>query len=153
MLKDGDPVPHGTLVLDDGSTLDLADTAGRALLLYCYPRADTPGCTVEAQEFSEAAPDFDAIDVRVVALSKDTPAKLAKFRAKYDLGIILASDAEGHVIEDLGAWVEKNMYGKKSMGIERSTFLFDASGRLVRQWRKVRARGHAAEVLAAARAL
>ena len=153
MISIGDAIPDATLTLDDGSTITIAETGGRPLVLYLYPRADTPGCTTEAQDFTALAGDFDAIPARVVALSKDTPAKLAKFRAKYALGVVLASDADGHLIEDLGAWVAKSMYGKTSMGIERSTFLFDAQGRLVEQWRKVKVKDHAASVLAAARAL
>ena len=153
MLNEGDPIPAGTLTASDGSAIDLAALVGRPLVVYFYPRADTPGCTTEAQEFSASIGDFDAAGARVIGVSKDTPAKLDKFAAKYDLGVLLASDAEGHVIEDFGAWVEKSMYGRTSMGIERSTFLFGADGTLVRAWRKVKVKDHAAEVLAAVRAL
>lgn len=153
MINEGDPLPQATLDLADGTSVDLADFAGRPLVLYCYPRADTPGCTTEAQDFTARIGDFNAIDTRVIGLSKDSVAKLGKFRDKYDLGVILASDPDGALIEALGSWVEKSMYGKTSMGIERSTFLFAANGTLARVWRKVKVKGHADEVLAAARAL
>ncbi|MFM6853838.1 MAG: peroxiredoxin [Sphingopyxis sp.] len=123
------------------------------MVLYFYPKADTPGCTNEAKDFSDLMPEFDAIGTRVIGISKDSPKKLAKFAEKYALGVLLASDADGQVTETMGAWVEKSMYGRVYMGIERCTFLFGADGRLIRQWRKVKVKGHAADVLAAARAL
>jgi peroxiredoxin Q/BCP len=153
MINAGDPLPQATLDLADGTSVNLADFAGRPLVLYAYPRADTPGCTTEAQDFTARIDDFNAINTRVIGLSKDSVAKLGKFRDKYDLGVILASDPEGALIEALGSWVEKSMYGKTSMGIERSTFLFAADGTLTQVWRKVKVKGHADEVLAAARAL
>lgn len=153
MLNEGDPIPAAALLNSDGTALNLADLAGRALVLYFYPKADTPGCTNEAKDFSAVISDFDAIDVRVIGVSKDSPKKLAKFAEKYSLGVLLASDENGHVTEDFGAWVEKSMYGRNYMGIERCTLLFDAAGKLVRQWRKVKVKGHAEDVLAAARAL
>jgi thioredoxin-dependent peroxiredoxin len=153
MINAGDPLPQATLDLADGTSVNLADFAGRPLVLYAYPRADTPGCTTEAQDFTARIDDFNAINTRVIGLSKDSVAKLGKFRDKYDLGVILASDPEGALIEALGSWVEKSMYGKTSMGIERSTFLFAADGTLKQVWRKVKVKGHADEVLAAARAL
>ncbi len=152
-LQPGDPLPAATLHLPDGSAFALTDTGGRPLVLYFYPRADTPGCTVEAQDFSALMPDFDAAGARVIAVSKDPPAKLAKFAAKYTLGVTLASDADGDLIERCGCWVEKSMYGRTSMGIERATLLFGGDGRLVQSWRKVKVKGHAEIVLAAVRSL
>ena len=153
MLNEGDPLPAVTLRDSNGDTLDLATLGGRPLVLYFYPKADTPGCTNEAKDFSELLPDFDALAAPVVGISKDAPKKLARFAEKYSLGVLLASDEGGTVTEDFGAWVEKSMYGRTYMGIDRATFLFGTNGRLERQWRKVKVKGHAAEVLAAARAL
>ena len=146
----GEPLPDVTLTMMDGSTQSLASRKGRALVLYFYPKDDTAGCTKEAQTFGDLADDFAAIGVDLLGVSKDSPAKHAKFTAKYDLKIPLATD-DGSVLEAFGAWVEKSLYGRKYMGIDRSTFLFDASGTLVREWRKVRVPGHAEAVLAAAR--
>lgn len=146
----GEPLPDVTLTMMDSSTQSLASRKGRALVLYFYPKDDTPGCTKEAQTFGVLAGDFAAIGVDLLGVSKDSPAKHAKFTAKYDLKIPLATD-DGSVLEAFGAWVEKSLYGRKYMGIDRSTFLFDASGTLVREWRKVRVPGHAEAVLAAAR--
>ena len=153
MLNEGDLIPASTLTMSDGSSVDLATLTGAPLVVYFYPKADTPGCTNEAKDFSALITDFDALGAKVIGVSKDKPAKLAKFAEKYALGVLLASDAEGTVIEDWGVWVEKSMYGKKYMGIERATFLFAADGRLVRIWHNVKVKGHAEEVLAAARAL
>ena len=153
MLNEGERIPAATLTMSDGSTVNLAGLDGRPLVLYFYPKADTPGCTNEAKDFSALAGDFDAIGVRVIGVSKDSPKKLAKFAEKYALSVLLGSDENGHVTEDFGAWVEKSMYGKSYMGIERCTFLFNGEGALVKQWRKVKVKGHADEVLAAARAM
>ena len=153
MLNDGDMLPAAALLGSDGAPIDLAALAGKPLVIYFYPKADTPGCTNEAKDFSALAPDFAALNVPVIAVSKDAPKKLAKFADKYGLAVTLASDEGGHVTEDFGSWVEKSMYGKTYMGIDRSTFLFDADGKLARVWRKVKVKGHAEEVLAAARAL
>lgn len=128
-----------------------ADLNGRAAVIYFYPKDDTPGCTKEAQAFRDAAGDFAAAGVTVVGISKDSVAKHDKFKAKHDLNFVLASDAESDVCERFGVWVEKSMYGKKYMGIERATFLVDANGTVRRAWRKVKVPGHAAEVLAAAK--
>lgn len=146
----GDALPDVPLTMMDGSTHSLAARKGRGLVLYFYPRDDTPGCTKEAQAFGELASEFAAIGVDILGVSKDTPAKHAKFTAKYGLKIPLATD-DGSVLEAFGAWVEKSLYGRKYMGIDRSTFLFDAGGRLVREWRKVRVPNHAETVLEAAR--
>lgn len=135
-----------------------ADGAGRATLsgptvLYFYPKADTPGCTSEAKDFSDHADDFAAAGVTVIGVSKDPVKKLDRFKAKYDLKVVLASDEEAGVTEAFGVWVEKSTYGKTYMGIERATFLIDATGIVRRVWRKVSVKGHAAEVLTAAQAL
>lgn len=152
-IEQGDTLPKGTLVAADGSDIVLPEWgAGAPFVLYFYPKDDTSGCTREAQDFTAAMPEFTALGVKVLGISKDPPAKHQKFTAKYDLTVPLATD-EGALMEALGVWVEKSMYGKKYMGIERSTFLFDASGTLVRAWRKAKVPGHAAEVLAAAKAL
>jgi peroxiredoxin Q/BCP len=154
-IAEGAPLPDVSLTLMDGTTRRLADIAGgRPLVVYFYPKDDTPGCTREAQDFSALAESFAAAGVALVGVSKDTPAKHAKFTAKYDLQVPLASDDEANtVLEAFGAWIEKSMYGKKYMGIERSTFLFAADGTLVRAWRGVKVPGHADEVLSAAKAL
>jgi thioredoxin-dependent peroxiredoxin len=153
MLTEGDPIPVATLTLADGSPIDLATLSGRPLVLYFYPKADTPGCTNEAKDFSGLIADFDALGARVIGVSKDSPKKLARFADKYALGVALASDEGGQVTEGFGAWVEKSMYGKNYMGIERCTFLFGGDGKLARIWRNVKVKGHADEVLAAARTL
>ncbi len=152
-MNEGDPIPPSRLTLSDGTPLDLAAMIGHPLVVYFYPKADTPGCTSEAQEFTAIIGGFDALGARVVGVSRDAPAKLARFADKYGLGVLLAADEDGSVTEAWGVWVEKQMYGRQYMGVERATFLFDAGGRLARTWRNVRVKGHAAEVLAAARAL
>lgn len=131
----------------------LADLKGKPVVLYFYPKDDTSGCTKEAQAFSALASDFTAAGATVIGVSKDSLASHAKFTAKYDLTVVLGSDPEGQVIEAYGAWVEKSMYGRTYMGIERSTFLIAADGTLSRIWRKVKVPGHAEDVLAAVRAL
>lgn len=153
-IEQGDALPGSALVAADGSAIALPEWgAGAPFVLYFYPKDDTSGCTREAQDFTAAMPEFAALGVKVLGISKDPPAKHQKFTAKYDLTVPLATDEDGALMEALGVWVEKSMYGKKYMGIERSTFLFDASGTLVRAWRKVKVPGHAAEVLDAAKAL
>ena len=122
-------------------------------VVYFYPKADTPGCTNEARDFSEHADAFAAAGVTVIGVSKDPVKKLDRFKAKYDLKVVLASDEESGVTEAFGVWVEKSMYGKTYMGIERATFLIDGAGVVRRVWRKVSVKGHAAEVLAAAQSL
>ena len=148
----GDHAPDFTMPGDTGP-VSMADLKGKIVVLYFYPKDDTSGCTNEAKGFTEAATEFDAIGAVVVGASKDTVASHAKFRAKYGLTLLLGSDADGDVIERYGAWVEKNMYGRKYMGIERATFLIDRDGVVRRVWRKVKVPGHVAEVLAAATAL
>lgn len=152
-LTEGAMIPDLALVGADGGAVRLRDFVGRPLVLYFYPKDDTPGCTREAQDFTTAKGDFDAKGAALLGISKDSPAKHAKFAAKYDLTVPLATDEDSQVLEAFGAWVEKSMYGKSYMGIERATFLFDAQGTLVRAWRKVKVPGHVAEVLAAVQAL
>ena len=136
-----------------GGPLRLADFKGRALVLYFYPKDDTSGCTKEAQEFSAAIDDFAKAGAAVVGVSKDSLVKHEKFKTKYDLTVQLASDPEGEVIERYGSWVEKSLYGRKYMGIDRSTFLIGKDGVVRRIWRKVKVAGHAADVLKAAQGL
>jgi len=149
----GDKAPDFTLPQDGGTDVTLSDLRSKAVVLYFYPRDDTPGCTVEAIDFTALAPQFEAAGAVVVGISKDTVAKHGKFRAKHDLGIALLSDVQGEVCEAYGVWVEKTMYGRSSMGIERATFLIGPDGKLAQIWRKVKVPGHANEVLEAARAL
>ena len=151
-LNAGDAAPDFSLNGDSGP-ITLADFAGRKLVLYFYPKDDTPGCTTEGQDFSALAPKFAAADTAIIGVSRDTVAAHAKFRAKHGLAVGLGADDEGKVTEAYGVWVEKSMYGKKYMGIERSTFLIGRDGKIARVWSKVKVPGHAAEVLAAAEAL
>ena len=148
MIGQGDSVPTMTVKLSDGSTLDLASGA---TLLYFYPKDDTSGCTREAQDFTALAPEFAKTGVRVVGVSRDPMAKHDKFIAKYSLAVPLASDADGAISDAFGTWVQKSMYGRKYMGMERATFLL-RDGKVVRAWPKVKVPGHAAEALAAAKA-
>jgi len=148
---EGDKAPDFELETADGP-VRLADYAGKALVLYFYPKDDTTGCTKEAQEFSALAPEFSKAGVALVGVSKDSLKAHAKFTAKYDLKLPLGSDPEGVVVEAYGSWVEKSLYGRKYMGIDRSTFLIK-DGVVRRIWRKVKVAGHAADVLAAAKAL
>lgn len=147
-----DTLPDVTLTAIDGRPLPLRDQP-LPLVVYFYPKDDTAGCTREAQDFSALASDFAAAGTAVIGVSKDPPAKHEKFVAKYDLLVTLASDEDGSACEAFGTWVQKSMYGRQYMGIERATFLFGRDGQLVRAWRKVKVPGHAAEVLAAAGAL
>ncbi len=153
-MNEGDTIPDVTLTMADGSDRSLASFVGTPFVLYFYPKDDTPGCTREAQDFSALADDFAAAGVALLGVSKDPAKAHAKFTAKYDLKVPLASDGEDNtVLEAFGAWVEKSMYGRKYMGIDRSTFLFAADGTLQQVWRKVKVPGHAATVLAVAKAL
>jgi len=151
--SEGGKAPAFTLSRDGGGTVALKDFAGKPLVLFFYPKDDTSACTREAQEFSAALAQFKRAGAAVLGLSKDTVKAHDKFVAKYDLKVPLASDPEGGVVEAYGSWVEKQLYGRKYMGIDRSTFLIDASGKIVRIWRKVRVPGHVDEVLAAVKAL
>lgn len=151
-LETGMPAPDFSLPSDGGGTFTLSKQKGHMVVLYFYPKDDTPGCTKEAIAFTAAKKDFDALGAVVVGVSKDTPAKHDKFKAKHDLDVVLVSDEEGAMIENYGVWVEKNMYGRKYMGIERATFLIGADGNILEIWRKVRVKDHDAKVLEAARA-
>lgn len=153
MPEIGEKAPKFNLPRDGGGTLGNADFEGRALVLFFYPRDDTSGCTKEAIGFSQALDAFRAAGAEVVGVSKDSVASHDKFVAKHALTVPLLSDETGTLCEDLGVWKEKSMYGKKFMGIERSTFLFDKDGTLVRAWRKVKVPGHVEEVLDAVKAL
>jgi peroxiredoxin Q/BCP len=150
-LAIGDNAPDISLPRDGGDTVSLSDLTG-PVVVYFYPKDDTPGCTKEAIGFTEELEGFAASGATVLGISKDTVAKHEKFIAKHGLKIALLSDAEGDVCERYGVWVEKNMYGKTYMGIERATFLI-ADGKIARIWRKVKVPGHVAEVLEAVRAL
>jgi peroxiredoxin Q/BCP len=151
MLGEGDKVPRLKTRLSDGTEIDLS-SPGQSLVLYFYPKDDTSGCTKEAQDFTELAGEFAGAGVKVVGLSRDPMKKHDKFIAKYDLKVPLASDEEGTISEAFGTWVEKSMYGRKYMGMERATFLIGADGRVLKAWRKVKVPGHAAEVLKAVKA-
>ncbi|AZQ67154.1 peroxiredoxin [Silicimonas algicola] len=153
MSLDGQTAPDFTLPRDGGGEITLSDLRPKAVVLYFYPKDDTRGCTLEAQAFTARAADFEAAGAVVVGISKDTVQKHDKFRDKYDLGVILASDAESDVCERYGVWGEKQMYGKSYMGIERATFLVTGDGTVAREWRKVKVDGHADEVLNAVKAL
>jgi peroxiredoxin Q/BCP len=153
MIKEGETAPGASLEDVDGASFTLARYAGKPLVLYFYPKADTPGCTSEAQAFTALAGEFAKLGVPVVGVSKDKPAKLRKFIDKYGLKVVLASDEQGGFCEAFGTWIEKSMYGRSYMGIERSTFLIGADGVVTRVWPKVKVKGHAEEVLEAATAL
>jgi thioredoxin-dependent peroxiredoxin len=152
-VKEGQAAPEFDLPTAGGGRARLADYNGKPLVVYFYPKDDTPGCTKEAQGFAEAYPEFQAAGVALVGISKDSPASHDRFRAKYDLPFMLASDEQGGVVEAYGSWVEKSMYGRKYMGVDRSTFLIDGAGKVRQVWRNVKVPGHVAEVLAAGRAL
>jgi peroxiredoxin Q/BCP len=152
MINQGDKAPALKVNASDGATVDLG-APGAPLVLYFYPKDDTSGCTKEAQDFTALAGDFAAAGVRVIGVSRDPMKKHDKFIAKYELKVPLASDEDGRISDAFGTWVEKSMYGRKYMGMERSTFLIGKDGRVVKTWRKVKVPGHAAEVLEAAKAL
>lgn len=153
MVKVGDAAPQVAFEGPGGGETTLAAWAGKPLVLYFYPKDDTTGCTREAQDFTALADDFAAAGVALLGISKDSARKHGNFTQKYGLKVPLGTDADGKLLEAFGAWVEKSMYGRKYMGIERSTFLIGPDGRIVREWRKVKVAGHAAEVLKAAQAL
>ncbi len=142
-------LPAVQLTLADGTRFDLRSRLGAPLVVYFYPKADTSGCTREAQDFSALLDDFAKAGADVIAVSRDTPAKLSRFAAKHDLTVALASDEDGSACAAFGVWGEKQLYGRTYMGIERATFLFDAAGKLIQAWRKVKVPGHADKVLAA----
>ncbi len=153
MLHDGDKAPDFELPTESGDKLKLSRLKGKPVVLYFYPKDDTSGCTAEAKDFSRLASDFRKAGAEVVGVSPDSVESHQKFSRKYDLDVRLAADADKGVATAYGVWVEKSMYGRKYMGVERSTFLIDKSGRVARSWPKVKVPGHAAEVLAAVQAL
>jgi len=152
MISEGDKAPAISVTDSGGSNLDLA-SPGQPLVLYFYPKDDTSGCTREAQDFTALAPDFAKAGVKVVGVSRDPMKSHEKFIGKYGLAVPLVSDEDGRVSEAFGTWVEKSMYGRKYMGMERATYLIGADGRVLKAWRKVKVPQHAQEVLRAAREL
>lgn len=152
-ITEGDKAPSFALETDGGGKVSLKDFAGRPLVLYFYPKDDTAGCTKEAIDFSADAASFKKLGIPIVGVSKDSVAAHDRFKQKHKLKVVLGSDPEGKVIESYGSWIEKSMYGRKYMGIDRSTFLIDGKGKIAKIWRKVRVPGHVEEVLAAARSL
>jgi len=151
--QEGDMAPDFELETDNAGTIRLSDFRGHKVVLYFYPKDNTSGCTTEAKDFSALKEEFDKADAVIIGVSPDTVRRHANFRAKHDLSIILAADPEKEVLQAWGVWKEKSMYGRKYMGVERSTFLIDREGRIARAWRKVRVKGHAQQVLEAAREL
>jgi thioredoxin-dependent peroxiredoxin len=152
MIGEGDKAPAITVTASDGTTINLA-APGQPLVLYFYPKDDTSGCTREAQDFTALAADFQNAGVRVVGVSRDAMKSHEKFIGKYALAIPLVSDEDGRISDAFGTWVQKSMYGRKYMGMERATYLIGAEGGVLRQWRKVKVPGHAEEVLDAGREL
>jgi len=152
-LQPGDHAPAFDLATDGEKNLSLSDLQGKTVVLYFYPKDDTPGCTNQAKGLSALSEDLAKAGAVVIGVSKDSLASHKRFRAKHDLTIVLASDPEGKTIEAYGAWVEKSMYGRSYMGIERSTFLIDGSGVVRKIWRKVKVPGHAQAVLTEINAL
>ena len=152
MLNEGDKAPAIAVTATDGSTLNLA-APGQPLLLYFYPKDDTSGCTREAQDFTALAGDYAKAGVKVVGVSRDPMKSHEKFIGKYALAVPLVSDEDGRISEAFGTWVQKSMYGRKYMGMERATYLIGTDGRVLKAWRKVKVPNHAQEVLASVRAL
>ncbi|WP_411817689.1 thioredoxin-dependent thiol peroxidase [Hyphococcus sp. DH-69] len=152
-IAEGKKAPAVSFTLDNGESARLKDYLGKKVVLYFYPKDDTPGCTKEAIAFSEDIAKFKRAGAVVIGMSRDTVAKHQKFKDKHDLKVVLGADEDGSVTEKFGVWVEKNMYGRKYMGIERSTFLIDDKGVIQKIWRKVKVAGHAEEVLAAVKEL
>ena len=151
MLHEGDKAPDVRLPLPDGSSTSVADHLGAPLVLYFYPKDDTPGCTTEAKAFTTLAAEFEAIGATVIGISKDPAKKHQKFIDKHELKVKLASDDDGAICEAYGTWIEKTLYGRNYMGIDRATFLIGKDGGIAKIWRKVKVAGHAEAVLEAAR--
>jgi len=152
-VTEGQKAPAFDMATDGGGRVSLAGLKGRKVVLYFYPKADTPGCTTEGQDFSALIAGFEQGDAVVIGVSRDPVKKLDRFKAKYDLKVILASDEPEDVTEAFGVWVQKKLYGREYMGVERATFLIDGAGVVRRVWRKVSVKGHAAEVLATVQSL
>jgi len=153
MVQDGDKAPDFELLTESGVPVKLSKLKGKPVVVYFYPKDDTAGCTAEAKDFTRLALDFKKAGVEVIGISPDSPESHQKFARKHDLKVRLAADADKAVANAYGVWVEKSMYGRKYMGVERSTFLIDKTGRIARSWHKVKVTGHAEEVLAEAKAL
>jgi peroxiredoxin Q/BCP len=151
-MNEGDKAPAITVTASDGTTVDLA-SPGQPLVLYFYPKDDTSGCTRQAHDFTALGGEFQAAGVKVIGVSRDPMRSHEKFIGKYGLRVPLASDEDGRISEAFGTWVQKSMYGRKYMGMERSTFLIGADGRVIRAWRKVKVPRHAEEVLETARSV
>ncbi|MEC9344773.1 MAG: thioredoxin-dependent thiol peroxidase [Pseudomonadota bacterium] len=151
-VEPGSKAPDFTMPTDGGGSVSLADLKGKSVVLYFYPKDDTPGCTTEAIDFTGLIGDFRAAGAEVIGVSKDTVARHEKFKAKHELAVTLAADTDGTVCEAYGVWVEKSMYGRTSMGIERATFLIGPDGTVRQVWRKVKVKGHAEAVLDAVKA-
>ena len=149
----GENAPNFNHPTGDGGECKLSDFKGKPLVLYFYPKGDTPGCTAEAQGFRDAMAEFAKFDATIVGVSKDTVKKHDRFKAHHDLNFTLISNEDGTLCEAYGVWVEKNLYGRKYMGIERSTYLIDGEGKIAKVWRKVRVKGHVDNVLEAVQAL
>ena len=152
-VTEGSKAPAFDMATADGGRVSLDALKGRKVVIYFYPKADTPGCTTEGQDFSARIAEFEQAGATVIGVSRDPVKKLERFRAKYDLQVVLASDEPEDVTEAFGVWVEKKLYGREYMGIERATFLIDGSGIVRQVWRKVSVKGHADEVLAATKTL
>ena len=152
MINEGEKAPAITVAASDGSSVDLA-SPGQPLVLYFYPKDDTSGCTREAQDFTALAADFAKAGVKVIGVSRDPMKAHEKFIGKYDLAVPLVSDEDGRISDAFGTWVQKSMYGRKYMGMERATYLIGADGLVLRAWRKVKVPNHAREVLSAAQEL
>jgi thioredoxin-dependent peroxiredoxin len=150
MIEEGDKAPSITITPSDGSSVDLA-APGQPIVLYFYPKDDTSGCTREAQDFTTLAPDYAKAGVKVIGVSRDPMKSHEKFIGKYGLAVPLVSDSDGRISDAFGTWVEKSMYGRKYMGMERATYLIGADGRVLKAWRKVKVPKHAEEVLKAAK--
>ena len=148
-LDVGDSAPEFTIATDGGGSFSLSEMKGHNVIIYFYPKDDTPGCTKEACGFRDMLPDFSDSSAKIIGISKDTVVKHDKFKSKYELPFLLGADLEGNVCEAYGTWVEKSMYGRQYMGIERATFLVDKQGILQGVWRKVKVKGHVEEVLSA----
>lgn len=149
MVEEGEMAPDFKVTLDDGTTLQLKALRGQPVVVYFYPKDDTSGCTREAIDFTQAQDKFKTLSTTIIGISPDSVEKHQKFKTKHRLGIALGADESRSVIEKYGVWVQKSMYGRSYMGVERSTFLIDAKGRIAKIWRKVQVPDHAAEVLKA----
>lgn len=152
-ITEGQAAPAFDLATDGDGRVTLAGLKGRSVVLYFYPKADTPGCTTEGLDFSALAAQFAAVDAVVIGVSRDAVKKLDRFKAKHDLKVVLGSDEDGVVCEAWGTWIMKKLYGREYMGVERATFLIDGAGVVRRVWRNVKVKGHAEQVLEAVRAL